>query len=126
MASADLVQSVALCVDVYTSHDMRAVRLGQSQIQSRRQCRLQRSSTVAVVRKGRHCPVDHNRRERPLTNRDGILPLRRVWAPPGVAITTRSPLASDLATELQRPGFSSEGGGGAAPKRQRKGGGKKR
>ena len=35
---------------------------------------------------------------------DGTASLR-VWAPPGVAITTRGALVPDLAKELQRPGF---------------------
>lgn len=40
---------------------------------------------------------------------------RRVWAPPGVAITTRAALTPDLALDLQRPGFSSDSGASPAP-----------
>lgn len=40
---------------------------------------------------------------------DGDMDLR-VWALPGVAITTRSSLVPDLASDMQRPGFSSDSG----------------
>lgn len=40
---------------------------------------------------------------------DGTADLR-VWALPGVAITTRSSLVPDLAADMQRPGFSSDSG----------------
>ena len=48
----------------------------------------------------------------------------RVWAPPGVAVTTRDALLPDFAKELERPGFSdaTKAARVAAPKRR--GGGK--
>mmetsp|Transcript_1792 Transcript_1792/g.5215 ORF Transcript_1792/g.5215 Transcript_1792/m.5215 type:complete len:701 (+) Transcript_1792:224-2326(+) len=39
----------------------------------------------------------------------------RVWAPLGVAVTTRESLAPDLAPDMQRPGFSSDSGASTSP-----------
>lgn len=47
----------------------------------------------------------------------------RVWAPPGVAVTTRAALVPDFARDLERPGYSAAAAPPAAGKTSRGGGG---